>query len=111
MKQALSIGKITKKTYCPNCFSILSWDSPEIEKNGVLKCPTCGSLMNYSNATIDFSNQIEKENIAIIVNGIAYDENNLEEGLRDIGKHGGEISMNKDITLTNYIIYENFIFY
>ena len=45
MKQVLSIGKITKKTYCPNCFSILSWDSPEIEKNGVLKCPTCGSLL------------------------------------------------------------------
>lgn len=106
MKQALSIGKITKKTYCSNCFSILSWNSPEIEKNGVLKCPTCGSLVNYSNATIDFSNQIEKENIAIVVNGIAYDENNLEEGLRDIGRHGGEISMNKDIALTNTLVIE-----
>lgn len=106
MKQALSIGKITKKTYCSNCFSILSWDSPEIEKNGVLECPTCGSLVNYSNATIDFSNQIEKENIAFIVNGVAYDENNLEEGLKDISKNGGEISINKDITLTTTLTIE-----
>lgn len=43
-------GKIKKKTYCPNCFSILTWDDvkDEISNNGhrVIICPVCGEKVD-----------------------------------------------------------------
>lgn len=43
-------GKIKKKAYCPNCFSILEWDDPkdEISVNGhrAVICPECGAKVD-----------------------------------------------------------------
>lgn len=43
-------GKIKKKFYCPNCFSILTWDDPkdEIDNNGnrSIICPVCNQKVN-----------------------------------------------------------------
>ena len=48
------IGNIKKYTYCPNCFSLIQWDSPQEEKtilgNKRVICPECGKLININKA-------------------------------------------------------------
>lgn len=99
MKQAIVKGKIEKRAYCPNCFSIVTWDSPEAEKNNVIKCPACQGSIKYQDAEVIFSNYLENEEVKIIINGIAYSQETLNEGLKKLAKEGGELVLTTDLVI------------
>lgn len=99
-------GKITKRTYCPSCFSIITWDSSSVEKNGMTKCPACGGAINCSKAEVLFSDVIEDKDIAMVVNGVAYKADQLEEALVSLGENGGYCKLNSDLALTKPISFK-----
>ena len=70
------------------------------------KCPACGGAINCSKAEILFSDVIEDKDIAIVVNGIAYKADQLEEALVFLSKNGGYCKLNSDLTLTKPISFE-----
>lgn len=98
-------GKINKRTFCPVCFSAITWDNPDAEKNGSVKCPKCKAAVKASSAEIIFVDEINKENISALVDGVAYE--NLEEAIAAFSKKGGEIVLTKDTTLTQKLVLEN----
>lgn len=100
-------GKISKRTYCPKCFSIVTWNDSSIEKNGMTKCPSCGGAIDCSKAEVSFSEIIEDKEVAAIVNGVAYKADQLEEVLTSLGTEGGYCKFNANLTLTKTLCFKN----
>lgn len=106
MKQVIVKGKITKRTYCPSCFSILSWDSSEVEKSGLVKCPVCQGAVKCNKAEIVLSELVEDKDITAIIDGVAYTSETLIEGIKQVAQKGGNITLNSDLKIEEPISFE-----
>lgn len=107
MNKPIVNGKISKRTYCPSCFSLVSWDTSKVEKSGLIECPNCHGAIKCNNAEIIISDLIEEKDIAAVVNGIAYTSENLIEGVKQVAAQGGEITFNSDLALEEMITFED----
>ena len=68
-------GKIKKKAYCSNCFSIINWDNAEDETGSfghrAIKCPVCGKSEDICDDTIIVESGVI-ETPKAYVNNVAY---------------------------------------
>lgn len=92
-------GKIQKQAYCPNCFSIITWDSTDDEFSSLghrsVECPYC-------KADIDVNKDIKIIETGIIedpkayINGIAYET--TEEAINNL-KPGDKLTLMEDVSI------------
>lgn len=70
-------GAVEKKIYCPNCFSIVTWDKAQDEASSLghryIKCPRCGMIMNLDKDAVQYTEINVIETPKAYVNGIAYE--------------------------------------
>ena len=93
-------GKITKKAYCSNCFSIITWDDPHDQRESlghrIIRCPYCGANQDIHDDIFTVETDIIEEPKAYL-NHVAYET--VEEALANL-KAGDEFTLLEDVTLT-----------
>lgn len=104
LKNAIIRGNIMKRTWCPSCFKIITWETSDIEKNNKIICPNCKAEINYTKAEIIFKDYLENDDIKTVINGIAYQEDQIQNALDIFSKQGGNLILNSDINIEKQLL-------
>lgn len=96
-------GKIEKKIYCTNCFSIITWDGAKDEYGSgeckTISCPRCKKEQNIvNNNLIQYIEKDIIENPKAYIDGVAYAT--TAEAIENL-KDRATLMLTEDITLTN----------
>ena len=104
LKNAMVRGSIMKRTWCPSCFKVITWETSDIEKNNKITCPNCKAAINYAKAEIIFKDYLENDDIKTVVNGIAYQEDQIQNALDTFSEQGGNLILNSDISTEKQLL-------